>query len=312
MQETKTRVCMKCKQEKEIHNFQRTQSPYFPGKRSMICTQCLEKAHDPTNLDAIDRLCRYLDLPFDINQWMTLYKTYGKHTLTAYFEMLADDRYDSVSWKEENERWKIAKQQQTIDEEIEVLSKAKIKELQNRWSSDYSKDELLFLENFYNKILATQNVSTPILQEYARDLCEIQLRIKKGLRAGTDVKKDMDARDNIIKMAKFEASNSKNSADFDSVAELMLYYGRKGFHPKWHSEPQDSVDFCMKNIQSYLQRLVSNEGSLRDQIEEKRKIFNTTQRIEEMSDDEFQVEEEKPIEYEDEDEAAKELSDWNG
>ena len=206
----------------------------------------------------------------------------------------------------------IKKQQQTIDEEIEVLSKAKIKELQNRWSSDYSKDELLFLENFYNKILATQNVSTPILQEYARDLCEIQLPIKKGLRAGADVKKDMDARDNIIKMAKFEASNSKNSADFDSVAELMLYYGRKGFHPKWHSEPQDSVDFCMKNIQSYLQRLVSNEGSLRDQVEEKRKIFNTTQRIEEMSDDEFQVEEETPIEYEDEDEAAEELSDWNG
>lgn len=303
---------MKCKQEKEIHNFQRTQSPYFPGKRSMICTQCLEKAHDPTNLDAIDRLCRYLDLPFDINQWMTLYKTYGEHTLTAYFEMLADDRYDSVSWKEENERWKIAKQQQTIDEKIEVLSKAKIKELQNRWSSDYSKDELLFLENFYNKILATQNVSTPILQEYAQDLCEIQLRIKKGLRTGADVKKDMDSRDNIIKMAKFDASNSKNSADFDSVAELMLYYGRKGFHPKWHSEPQDSVDFCMKNIQSYLQRLVSNEGSLRDQIEEKRKIFNTTQRIEEMSDDEFQAEEETPIEYEDEDEAAKELSDWNG
>ena len=31
-----------------------------------------------------------------------------------------------------------------------------------------------------------------------------------------------------------------------------------------------------------------------------------------MSDDEFQVEEEKPIEYEDEDEAAEELSDWNG
>jgi len=40
------------------------------------------------------------------------------------------------------------------------------------------------------------------------------LRIKKGLRGNTDVKKDMDARDNIIKIAKFEASNAKSAADF--------------------------------------------------------------------------------------------------
>ena len=34
------------------------------------------------------------------------------------------------------------------DEEIELLSKAKIKELIKRWSGEYSQDELLFLENF--------------------------------------------------------------------------------------------------------------------------------------------------------------------
>ena len=91
-------------------------------------------------------------------------------------------------------------------------------------------------------------MSTPILQHYARDLCEIELRIKKGLRDGADIKKDMDARDNIIKIAKFEATNAKNAADFESVGELMVYYGKKGWHPKWHMEPQDSVDFCMQNI----------------------------------------------------------------
>ena len=70
--------------------------------------------------------------------------------------MLVDDKYEATSWREENERWKIAKEQKTIDDEIEVLSKAKIKELIKRWSGDYSQDELLFLENFYNKIVATQ------------------------------------------------------------------------------------------------------------------------------------------------------------
>ena len=133
--------------------------------------------------------------------------------------------------------------------------------MKKNWSPNYTQDELLFLENYYNQIIATQNVSTPILQHYARDLCEIELRIKKGLRNGSDIKKDMDARDNIIKIAKFEASNAKSAADFESVGELMVYYGKKGWHPKWHQEPQDSIDFLMQNIQNYLKRLVQNEGN---------------------------------------------------
>lgn len=307
------RTCLKCKTEKEIHYFQKTTSPFFPGNYSMICTSCLENMTKPEEFDGIDRLCRYLDLPFNLDEWTRLYEIHGEHTLTAYFQMLADDKYETVSWQEENERWKIAKEEKTIDEEIKALSKAKTKELIKRWSSDYSPEELLFLEDFYNKIIATQNVSTPILQEYAKDLCEIELRIKKGLRAGADVKKDMDSRDNIIKMAKFDATNSKVAADFESIGELMVYYGKQGWHPIWHKEPQDSVDFCMKNIQSYLQRLVTNEGNFNEQVEDKREKFNVTQRIEEMGEEDefFEVSDSEKIDYEDEDAAAEELSDWD-
>lgn len=264
----------------------------------------------PDNLDSIDALCRYLDVPFDINTWTRLYKTNGEHTLSAYFETLRDDHYNTISWKDENERWKIAREEQTLDEEIEALSHSKLVKLVKKWGSDYPQEDLLFLENFYNQIVATQNVSTPILQEYAKDLCEIELRIKKGLRAGVDIKKDMDARDNIIKIAKFDAANSKSAADFESVGELMVYYGKKGWHPQWHTEPQDSIDFLMKNIQTYLQRLVSNEGSFADQVEEKRKAFNTAERIEELEDDDNFETEVEQIEYEDEEAAAEDFSDW--
>lgn len=307
------RTCLKCKQEKEEWHYKSTQSPFFPGHRSMICTACYEKMVRAEDFDGIDRLCRYLDVPFDLNEWTRLYEIHKEHTLTAYFELLRDDKYEAASWQEENQRWLLAKEEKTIDEEIQALSAAEAKKLIKKWSSNYSAEELHFLENFYNQIVATQNVSTPILQEYARDLCEIELRIKKGLRGGIDVKKDMDARDNIIKIAKFDASNSKVAADFESIGELMVYYGKQGWHPKWHKEPQDSVDFCMKNIQSYLQRLVTNEGNFVEQVEDKREKFNTTQRIEEMGEDDefFEVGSAEKVEYEDEDEAAQDLSDWD-
>lgn len=306
--EKETRKCLKCRQDKPLSSFKETKSPFFPAHRSLICTQCYKKMVRPDDLDAVDALCRYLDLPFDPDVWTRLYKTNGEHTLSAYFETLRDDRYSSSNWSEENERWRLAREEGKL--EIAAFNEAKMRKLVKKWGGDYPQEDLFFLENFYDQIVASQNVSTPILKEYAKDLCEIELRIKKGLRAGLNVKPDMDARDNIIKIAKFDAANSKSAADFESVGELMVYYGKKGWHPSWHNEPRDSVDFLMKDIQTYLQRLVVNEGTFADQVEEKRKAFNTAEKIEELEDDDnFEVEVET-VEYEDEDEAAADFSDW--
>lgn len=301
MQEAKTRKCLKCRQDKPEHNFQYTPSNFFPSHRSLICTSCLEKMVAPDNLGEVDRLCRYLDVPFDLNKWTALYKIHGGHTLTAYFNTLLDEHYQALQWADENERWRLAREEGTIDDEIEALSESKIRKLKKTWSPAYTMDELLFLEDYYNQIVATQNVSTPILQHYARDLCEIELRIKKGLREGADIKKDMDARDNIIKIAKFEATNAKNAADFESVGELMVYYGKKGWHPKWHTEPRDSIDFMMENIQNYLKRLVINEGNFAEQVEDKRAHYNMTERLEGIENEVVEFDEAADIEYEDTD-----------
>lgn len=305
--ETKSRRCIRCKQEKPEFNFVRTPSQFFPGHRSIICTSCLETMIKQDSLGEVDRLCRYLDIPFDLNRWTQLYATHKDHTLSAYFNLLLDEHYEALQWADENERWRLARSEGTIDDEIEAISEAKMRRLKKQWSAVYTKEELLWLEDYYNQIVATQNVSTPILQNYARNLCEIQLRINKGLREGADIKKDMDARDNIIKIAKFEASNAKNAADFESVGELMVYYGKKGWHPNWNMEPQDSVDFCMENIQNYLKRLVINEGNFAEQVEDRREHYNLTERLENIENERSEYDDTSDIEYEGDDELAGEL-----
>ena len=309
IEELKTRKCLKCKQERPIQFFVYTPSNFFPSHRSYICTPCLENMVAQDQLGEVDRLCRYLDIPFDLNKWTQLYKVHGEHTLTAYFNLLLDDHYAALQWTDENERWRLARTEGTINEEIEVLNEAKIKRLKKEWSPTYTKDELLFLEDFYNNIVSSQNVSTPILQHYARDLCEIELQIKKVMRgAPGDIKKLMDARDNIIKTAKFEASNAKSAADFESVGELMVYYGKQGWHPKWHQEPQDSIDFLMQNIQNYLKRLVINEGNFAEQVEAARERYNMTERLEDIENELVNIDETADIDYEGEDDFAGELN----
>lgn len=307
--EIKKRKCLKCKQEKPEHAFQPTKSPFFPGHRSLICTSCLETLIHQDNLNEVDALCRYLDLPLDLNKWTQLYDIHKDHTLSAYFNTLLDDRYAAISWADENERWRLAREEGTIDDEIDKISESKLKRLKKDWSPSYTKDELLFLEDYYNQIIATQNVSTPILKSRARDLCELTLRAKKAMREGLDVKKDMDAIAAIIKDCKFEANNAKNAADFESIGELMVYYGKKGWHPKWHTEPQDSMDFMMQNIQNYLKRLVINEGNFAEQVEDKKARYNMTERLEEIENEAVEFDDTADIEYEGEDELVGDLNE---
>lgn len=307
--EPKTRKCVKCKQEKPEHAFQRTPSRFIPGHRSLICTSCLETMVKQSDFDEVDALMRHLDLPFDLNKWTQLYETHRDHTLSAYFNLLADEHYKNVSWADENRRWLLAREEQTIDDEIKAISTAKLARLQKVWSAAYNTADLLWLDNFYNQIVATQNVSTPILQEKARDFCEIQLHIKQGLREGVDVKKLMDAADNIVKTYNFTASNAKSAADFESVGELMVYYGKKGWHPNWHNEPKDSIDFLMQDIQTYLKRLVHNEGSFIEQVDDRRERYNMTERLENLEDELLSVEDDGfNVEYEDEDALINDLN----
>lgn len=307
-EEIKKRKCVKCKVEKPEYNFQYTPSDFFPSHRCYICTPCLETLIHQDNLGEVDRLCRWLDVPFDLNKWTQLYATHGGHTLTAYFNTLLDEHYQSLQWADENERWRLAREEGTIDEEIKVLNDAHLRQLKKTWSSAYSPEELEWLDNFYNRVAATQNVSTPILQEKARDFCELQLNIKKGLRAGLDVSKMMKQADDIVKVYHFEASNAKNVADFESIGELMVYYGKKGWHPKWHNEPKDSVDFMMQNIQNYLKRLVINEGNFAEQVEDAKERYNLTERLETVENEAVEYEEGN-IEYEGEEELESDLND---
>lgn len=307
-EERKTRRCLKCKQDRSLEQFQSTPSKFFPNGRCYICTPCLEAMTPQDNLGEVDRLMRWLDLPFDLNKWTQLYEQHQDHTLTAYFNLLYDDHYSPLQWMDENERWRQARLEQTIDEEIKSIGDAKMRRLRKTWSGSYKPEQLLWLDDFYNRIVATQNVSTPILQEAAKNFCELQIHIKEGLRNGVDVSKMMKQADDIIKTYHFEASNAKSAADFESIGELMVYYGKKGWHPNWHHEPQDSVDFMMENIQNYLKRLVMNEGNFAEQVEEKRARYNMTERLEEIENEKIEFDETADIEYEGDDDLAAELT----
>lgn len=309
------RVCPKCRTERDEFQYAYTQSPFFPGKRSIICTSCLEKMHDPTNWESVDKILQWLDLPFFVDTWTQLYKTHKEHTLSAYFNFIGDEKYATLDWSETNEKWKAAIEQGTLEQEVQDLGDEWLRKMRAHWSDTYTREDYLFLEGLYNDIVATQNVSTPILKKYAEDFCELTLQIKKGLRKGIETKKLMDARDNIIKIAEFTATNAKNVSDFDSVGELFLYLYRLGWRPNWAKEKKDVVDITMHNVQQYLKRLVIGEGNLAEQVELREESYAVSQKLEDNLMDEIQYanfdEHNVKIDFEGDDDLAYELSEFD-
>lgn len=305
-------VCGKCKVDKPTTEFVPTASPFHPKGRSLLCLTCLEKMVDPSDLNQVDKMCQWLDIPLFVNEWTRLWKSAKERTLHVYVKLLGDNpSYASLDWTTVNEKWQDAERCGTLIDNIPVVADGWRAEMMRKWPSDQERDDddYHYLENFYNDLCTTQNLVSATQRDDAKRLCEVGLLATKKIRAGLDAKNEMAIYHNIVKTEGFEPKNAKNIGDFDSVGELYTWLEKRGWKPKWHTEPQDSVDFTIKNIQKYLQRLVAGEGSLGDQVENRRKQLELAERLEEDYNDIMMDDDDSPIEYEGAAELEDELDD---
>lgn len=301
-------TCGKCKIDKPITEFVPTKSPFHPKDRSLMCLTCLEKLVDPKDLNQVDKMCQWLDIPFFVNEWTRIWNAAKERTLHVYVKLLSDNpSYTSLDWSTVNEKWQDAETCGTLIDNVPVVAEGWRREMMRKWPSDQERDDedYHYLENFYNDLCTTQNLVSATQRDDAKRLCEVGLLATKKIRAGLDAKNEMAIYHNIVKTEGFEPKNAKNIGDFDSVGELYTWLEKRGWKPKWHTEPQDSVDFTIKNIQKYLQRLVAGEGALADQVENRRKQLELANRLEEdydtpLEDEDVEIEYEGAAELEDE------------
>ena len=64
--------CPHCNQERLVEEFAATASPFHPKGRSYICVPCLERIVPSDDLEKVDKMCRWLDIPFLLDQWARL------------------------------------------------------------------------------------------------------------------------------------------------------------------------------------------------------------------------------------------------
>ena len=312
------KTCLMCREKRNEFQYIKTKNRFFVKGYSPICTECLERLIDNNDLESVDDLCRWLNIPFLINQWIKAVEIDSSHPLNGYIKMVDEAlTYEHLNWKEMNDNWKKMREEKTIDDAVDICNENWLRDMKKQWGSPLTIDEYRYLDNFYRRILETFAIVTATQEDEAKRLCRVALNADRKINNGEDAKDDMSIYHNIMKANGFEPKNARNVSDFDSIGECFVYYSKKGWEPTFYNEDKDGVDFAMHNCQQFLRRLVEGEANLQEQVENQRQKYNLAARLDEenandltkeLDFSEYEENDDGKIDYEGEDEFTFELT----
>lgn len=263
------KLCEKCGMMMAEKNFIQVRSPFFTDGYTSICANCLTKLIelDGSNWDAVDRVCRWLNVPFVPAKFEEIKEQNPFNYLKVYCEFFLDEEFKGIDWGDYFKAFSDLKKKGTLEDEIPLVSEAHRRELWQKWGPNYDDEALNYLENLYNGLLATQNVNGALQTDQALKICKISYELDNRIRGGQDFDKILTAYDKLVKTAEFTPKNAKNINDFDSIGELIAWMEKRGWkNPYYDDVPKDIVDETMQNIQAFNQRLYVNESGIGEEI----------------------------------------------
>ena len=158
-----------------------------------------------------------------------------------------------------------------------------------KWGRLYQPADWIELERNYNEMMNSfdiqdaDTINTLILS------CKTNLKMNQAIDCG-DVEgfqKLSKVSESLRKSAKFTAAqNKEQKSDYvDSVGELVAMCERDGFIPRFATDiPQDKVDLTLKDMNSYVHKLVTQDLGFGQQIEDALKKIQIQQQMRESEE----------------------------
>lgn len=276
-------TCQSCGKSKPVASFLKTKSEFFPLGTTDICIECLEDKieRDNGNFKTMDKICRWLDIPFFPDKWAKMYSTMGKLAISKYVETIYEESYPMLDWSIINEKYLKLEKEKRLEETMPQLKEQKLLELRKKWGEEYSDADIFYMEDLYQGIFQTQNINGKLQADDAIKLCKISLLLNQKIRDGEDFDKVLKAYDTLRKSADFTPKNVKNACDFDSVGEVFAYCEKKGWENAFYDNvPRDTVDLVMKDTQSWIRNLYKNESGIAEDVDRRIQALKTADDME--------------------------------
>lgn len=176
-----------------------------------------------------------------------------------------------------------------------------------KWGALYQPQEWIVLEQDYHNMTESFDIQDADTINTLKVICKTNLKMNQAIDAGDieGFQKLSKVSESLRKSAKFTAAQNKEQKnDFvDSVGELVAMCERDGFIPRFCTDiPQDKVDITLKDMNNYVNKLVTQDLGFGQQIEDALKKIQIQQEMNENAED---------IDLEDLDEIPQELDDDN-
>ena len=259
-------------------------NPFFKARegRSSICFECLKKEVNVDDCNSVEKLCQWLDVPFEPNIWLHYLEENRDNALALYLHQdWGEQTHECIDWSSLNKVFFELQRSAQLEEEIELLKDKKFKELRHKWPGEWKDEELEYLEDYYLGVLNSQSFSNTISKDLIRKLAMTSLTADKKLRAGIDAKDEISTHNALLKAAGIEIKTSKDESDFESIGELVYFLQSKGSRYDYNQGPKDDIDFAIREIQESNARLIKSESGLYDQVQSRINSYNLHSKMEE-------------------------------
>ena len=168
-----------------------------------------------------------------------------------------------------------------------------------KWGRLYTPADWIELEKNYNEMMNSFDIQDADTINTLVLLCKTNLKMNQAIDCG-DVEgfqKLSKVSESLRKSAKFTAAQNKEQKNdyVDSVGELVAMCERDGFIPRYATDiPQDKVDLTLKDMNSYVHKLVTQDLGFGQQIEDALKKIQIQREMNEAEDTTLMMDGETP------------------
>ena len=168
-----------------------------------------------------------------------------------------------------------------------------------KWGRLYTPADWIELEKNYNEMMNSFDIQDADTINTLVLLCKTNLKMNQAIDCG-DVEgfqKLSKVSESLRKSAKFTAAQNKEQKNdyVDSVGELVAMCERDGFIPRYATDiPQDKVDLTLKDMNSYVHKLVTQDLGFGQQIEDALKKIQIQREMNEAEDTALMMDGEAP------------------
>lgn len=263
------RTCPECGKQHTRDMFLPVSNSSFYGidGTSYTCIECVASKIDRHDLGSIDKMCQFLDLPFDADRWLEMEKQYEKlgPLLIDYCQEMTNGKYVDNDWFEYNKMWEKCREYNGVLDKLTAMHSDLLMFLRKKWGhiDGFTLEEYMRMEEYERHTLSHYPFKDEARRDMVRKLAKLSA-ISDHCIANGDNKEAttvLQSYNTLMKELGISTQTASNENTIESLSELVAYLEKTGFLLNYKiTENRDVVDKTIENMQQYVRRLFTDSS----------------------------------------------------